>query len=166
EYSGINGKIRWKPLRSDTNKIDLEKFFTHGEAGVAYAVCWINAPQKRAALLATGSDDGIKVWLNGKLTLARHVHREAVPGEDQHRIELAAGWNEILVKVDNDFGTWAFYLELRSANSGRPLRDIEFRITPPEGGVPKPAIARFVRDWQLLGPVRDSVGEGHATAHP
>jgi hypothetical protein len=166
EYDGIRGKIRWRFHHSDTDKIDLERFFAHGEAGVAYAVCWVRAPAKRAAVLATGSDDGIKVWLNRKLTLDRHVHREAIPGEDQRRIELAAGWNEILVKVDNDFGTWAFYLELRSGNSGRPLRDIEFRTTPPDGELPKPAIARFLHDWQLLGPFRDSAGGGHATAHP
>jgi hypothetical protein len=166
QYDGIRGKIRWRFHHSDADKIDLERFFAHGEAGVAYAACWVRAADKRAAVLATGSDDGIKVWLNRKLTLDRQVHREAVPGEDQCRIELAAGWNEILVKVDNDFGSWAFYLELRSVDSGRALRDVEFRTTRPDGDVPEPAIARFLHDWQLLGPFRDSAGGGHATAHP
>jgi hypothetical protein len=131
EYDGLKGKIRWQAYESDTDTIDLEKYFKHSEAGVAYALCWVRAKQVRQAVLATGSDDGIKVWLNRKVVLERRIHREAIPGDDRTPVDLAADWNEVLVKVDNRTGSWAFILEFRDPATGRVLQGVEYRATPP-----------------------------------
>jgi hypothetical protein len=160
-YAGIHGEVRWKAYDSNTDKIDLEKFFHHSDAGVAYAVCWVHSDRKRVALLATGSDDGIKVWLNRKLALDRRVHREAVPGDDKQKVELSPGWNEVLVKVDNAFGSWAFYLELRDPTNGGPLDGIRVANTPQA-----PDYSRFARHWELLGPFPNAGGRGHDIALP
>ena len=127
-YDGLNGKVRWQLHHSSTDKIDLQKFFDHGEAGVAYAVCWIKHAWRGKAILATGSDDGIKVWLNRQLVLDKAVHREAIPGDDKTPILLEDGWQELLVKVDNRFGTWAFYLDLLDPGTGKPLRGQRLQV--------------------------------------
>jgi hypothetical protein len=160
EYDAIKGKVRWKPHRSETDKIDLQQLLDYGEAGVAYALCWVRS-SKQKALLATGSDDGIKVWINRRQALDRPVHREAVPGEDQTPIDLGQEWNEVLVKVDNRFGTWAFFLELREADGSGPLADVQVRTTPPGD-----AAGRFVRSWQVIGPFPNPDDRGHGTAYP
>lgn len=160
EYDGLPGKIRWKSFHSPTDKIDLEKFFAHGEAGVAYAACWIHSDQ-RSAVLSTGSDDGIKVWINQQLVLDRPVHREAVPGDDKTPIELQAGWSEFLVKVDNRFGTWAFFLDLLEPGSGKPLKGIVCRLIPPTYEDKK-----YVRNWEILGPFAKAGHEGFNTVYP
>jgi hypothetical protein len=151
QYDGFQGKVGWQVYHSLTDKIDLEKYYSHGEAGVAYAVCWIRAPGRVKVTLSTGSDDGIKVWAGRKLVLDKAVHREAVPGDDKTPFFLEAGWQEVLVKIDNRFGTWAFYLDLLSADSGKPWPAAHrtVRITPPELD-PK----RFVKSWQIVGPFR------------
>jgi hypothetical protein len=131
EYDGLKDKARWRPHNSPTDKIDLEKFFAHGEAGVAYAVCWVNADGKRAAVLSTGSDDGIRVWLNRRLVLNKYTRRDAEPGDDKTKVNLADGWNEVLVKVDNRFGSWAFYLDLLDPDTDRRLEGLNVRLTPP-----------------------------------
>ena len=111
EHDGIKGKIRWKVHHSPSDKIDLEAFLTHSDAGVAYARCWFRANDDKA-ILATGSDDGIKVWIDGKEVLAKKLRRDALPGEDRTPIKLNdADWHEMLVKVDNRTASWAFYLE-------------------------------------------------------
>ena len=53
------------------------------------------------------------------------------PQGDRANVELNKDWNEILVKVDNPFGKWMFWLELRDPNTGRPMEKIEYRTTPP-----------------------------------
>ncbi|HEV3259717.1 MAG TPA: hypothetical protein VG013_22810 [Gemmataceae bacterium] len=174
QYDGLAGKIRWRLHESDRDKIDLEQFFAHSEAGVAYAVCWVHSPVQKRALLATGSDDGIKAWVNRNLATDKHVHREAVAGDDKQQVQLASGWNELLVKVDNTFGTWAFYLELRDPNTGKPLQGIQFRTTPPPGvptrlaGSPRPGpvAPKFVRNWMLIGMFPNPNDQGFATAYP
>jgi hypothetical protein len=172
EYQGQGGKIHWQVYDSDTDKIDLQKFFNRGEPaasatgvgsgpGVAYALCWLNSPTKRQAVLATGSDDGLKLWHNRQLVLDRAVHREAVPGDDRTLVSLGAGWNEVLVKVDNRQGTWAFFLEVRDPDSGRSLEGLEVRTSPPghEGNI-------GIRQWQLIGPFANPELRGHTIVYP
>ena len=133
-YDGIDGKVRWRQAR--------EQQQPHRPGPVLRSALPGAEPRLRRLLgatssrlgrpvLATGSDDGIKVWINRELKLDKAGQREALPGSDEAKIELREGWNEILVKVDNRFGRWGFYLELRDPETGRPLENIEYRIDPP-----------------------------------
>jgi hypothetical protein len=160
EFDGIKGKIHWKPFISSTDKIDLEKYFNHSEAGVAYAVCWFRCDRKKA-VLGTGSDDGIKVWINRQLIVDKPVHREAVPGDDLTPVELTDGWNACFVKVDNKFGSWAFYLDLRDVSTGQPLGRVDVRIMPIEE-----ADKKYVQEWQILGPFPNTDDRGLDTVYP
>jgi hypothetical protein len=164
EYDGLKGKVRWQAHDSSTDKIDLEKFFDHGEAGVAYAACWVKPASRMRVTLTTGSDDGIKVWVNRKLVLDKAVHREAIPGEDKTPISLVADWQEILVKIDNRFGSWAFYFDFLDSATGKrlPANRLQVRTTPltvVEGKA-------FVKDWLMLGPFGDTGPNGHAKEFP
>jgi hypothetical protein len=133
EYDGIGGKVKWQLHKSETGRIGLDKFFERpfNESNLAYAVCWVKCDKERPAVLATGSDDGIKVWINRKRQIDVGEQREAEPAKDIRKITLNAGWNEILVKVDNRFGRWAFYLEVRDPDSERAMDGVEYRTTPP-----------------------------------
>jgi hypothetical protein len=163
EYDGLNGKVRWQEYHSPTDKIDLQKIFHHGDAGVAYAACWVKPAGRLNATLATGSDDGIKVWINRKLVLDKAVHREAIPADDKTPITLEDAWQEILVKIDNRFGSWAFYLDLLDS-SGKPLPRgrVQVRTAPASPYQGK----GFVKDWLMLGPFLDKDGKGHAKVFP
>lgn len=160
EYPGLNGPIRWQTYHSPTDLIDFKKFFRHADAGVAYAVCWVDAG-RRSVWMSTGSDDGIKVWLNRGLVLDKAVHRPAIPGEDRTSIELAEGWNEILVKVDNRLDNWGFYFDLLDKDTGKQIENAKVRLTPPpEQG------RKYVRDWRLIGPFRLPGNNGRTQVYP
>ncbi len=59
-----------------------------------------------------GSDDGIKVWLNGTLILSRDVDRAVHPNQDNAELNLRKGVNKLLLKVNNNAGDSGFYFSL------------------------------------------------------
>src|SRR5262249_33703288 len=127
-------RVRWRPHASEKDRVDLLAglgLTPRDGAGVAYAGCWGRSDKDREALLATGSDGGIKGWLNPKPLLDKEGEREAQAGSDKANVELRAGWNEIRVKLDGGGGAWGFLLELRDRDGGQPLRGLEYRTTPP-----------------------------------
>jgi len=162
EYDGIKGKVRWKIHRSPGDFIDFEKFFKHDDAGVAYAVCWVRAENDRKASLLTGSDDGIKVWLDRKLVHAKKARRDALPGEDKVVVSLKEDeWQELCVKVDSRTGSWGFFLEFVHPTTGRPIEGLTFRTSPPDSDK-----RRFVRTWQVVGPFPSVGDNGRDMTYP
>jgi hypothetical protein len=164
EYDGIKGKVRWRVHHSLDDCIDLEKFLSHSEAGVAYAVCWFRTEQTRELNILTGSDDGIKMWVDRREVLAKKTRREAVAAEDKTLVKLDEGWHELLVKIDNRIGSWAFFLEIVDPSTGKPPAGIRFQTSPP--GLPAEDPRRFVKSWQLIGPFPNVGDNGRDKAWP
>jgi hypothetical protein len=128
----FKGSLRWRVHTSPTDYVDLAGLFKTQDPAVGYAVCWVRASRARKVVLSLGSNDGIKVWMNGKLAIDRAVSRSAAPGQDRVTVDLNTGWNELRVKVDNTGGPWGFYLEARDTTADRPLAGLDYRTTPPE----------------------------------
>jgi mono/diheme cytochrome c family protein len=80
----------------------------------------------RAASYAVslGSDDGLKVWLNGKELLAKNVGRGAAPDQDKVTLELEAGENRFLLKVNNGGGASGFYFKILGSSLPKDIRDL------------------------------------------
>lgn len=95
------------------------------EARVTYARSVVQSDREQAATLLTGSDDAIRVWLNGKLVLDRLTARAAQADEDAAPVRLRAGKNTLLVEVSTLAGGWGFYLRLQQKRleqtGGAPL---------------------------------------------
>ncbi len=104
---------------------ELDKLYNETNA-VAYLSTEIHSETAQKARFYLGSDDGIKVWLNGTVILEKNVSRGLNPDEDFVDIELAPGWNTLLLKVTQGEGGWqaaAVICDLK----GNPLEDLEFR---------------------------------------
>ena len=71
-----------------------------------------NVKKAGKALLALGSDDAIKVWVNGKLVVSDWVGRKVAAYEDLYPIEIQEGENEIHAIVINFQGPWGFLLSV------------------------------------------------------
>ena len=134
EYDAAGHKVAWKAHAGAVDYVDMAELFKTQDPSVAYAVCWVRASRARSIALSLGSNDGLKVWVGGKLVIDRPVSRSAAPGQDRATCTLADGWNEVRVKVDNTGGPWGFYLEPRDPGSDRPLAGLEVRTTPPDKG--------------------------------
>ncbi len=92
--------------------VDFIALLGPGADCVAYAYHDVFSSSARRAAMKIGSDDGVKVWVNGELVLARHVRRALSAEEDATPVSLAKGRNRVLVKVTQGQGAWGFALRL------------------------------------------------------
>ena len=68
---------------------------------VVYGSVTLNSPRKQETTMLVGSDDGVKVWLNGELVHYNPVERGAGDYQDAFPVTLKQGTNVLLVAVDN-----------------------------------------------------------------
>lgn len=77
-----------------------------GDHRVAYLRTFIESSKAQPARIELGADDGVKVWLNGKVVHGNNSSGAAVAGEEKVDVELKQGWNELLVKVIQHTSKW------------------------------------------------------------
>ena len=58
-----------------------------------------------------GSDDGVRVWLNGEFVAERAIARSLTVEDHVLTLPLRAGANHLFVKVVNEGGAWQFELQ-------------------------------------------------------
>ena len=97
---------------------------------VGYARSTVSSAGPRDAVLLTGSDDTLRVWLNGELVLERLTARAAQPDDDRTPVKLRAGENTLLVEVGTGDGGWGFYLRLEEAGGAPYVVSDNGTLTP------------------------------------
>jgi predicted esterase len=111
EGSPCGGAV-WRRAPSDeagdSEYLDFLRIFENVEYKVAYLHREFDAGKGGAWALRLGSDDGLKLWVNGKQVYANHIHRALSPGEDLVVVDMKSGINRLLFKVDQGNGGWAF----------------------------------------------------------
>ena len=68
---------------------------------VVYGSLTLNSPRKQETTMLVGSDDGVKVWLNGAVVHYNPTTRGAGDYQDAFPVTLKQGTNVLLVAVDN-----------------------------------------------------------------
>jgi len=102
---------------------DLNKL-GKGDNRVAYLKTTLIVAKIADAVLEIGSDDGVKVWLNGKLVHANNASRAVKPGEDKVKVKLNKGENTVLAKVNQKAGNWGFCMKVVGTD-GKPLSGLK-----------------------------------------
>jgi len=107
--------VKWQPLEQGIGSwdINLEATFGGKDHCAAYMRTRIWSPIQQDVRLEMGSDDSIKAWLNGKLIHSNYTNRGLSPRQDLVNTKLQKGWNELLLKVVDNEGGWAFCCRLR-----------------------------------------------------
>ena len=96
------------------NVNDLVNEIGLGEGDVndhsSYALIILEAPEDQMGVPAkVGSDDSVKVWLNGEVVHNNAVNRGAGNFQDDFKVNLVAGPNVLLVKVSERGGGWSMF---------------------------------------------------------
>jgi len=65
-YKGRDGEVGWQKFSDPSGMIYLDRLLEPKEDCVVYGACIVDAPQEGPETLLLGSDDGVKVWINGK----------------------------------------------------------------------------------------------------
>src|SRR5678816_379523 len=109
----VNDKeVKWQLVSWKDDIVDLDSIYHNPDFVYAYALSEIKADKPGNAFLAVGSDDGIKVWVNGKLVHDNWAARGVTKDEDLVPITLVKGSNQLLLKVQDIRGGWAFAARL------------------------------------------------------
>jgi len=117
----------WRPLlfdRLDHYAVDLNAAISTADNCAVYVRTRVHSPVAQAVRLELGSDDAIKVWLNGKQIHGKNKSRGMTVGEDIVKVKLSAGWNDLMLKVINHSGDWGFCCRIRKPD-GKPLNGLK-----------------------------------------
>ena len=90
-----------------------------GDNRAAYLRTEIWSDEAQRVKMELGSDDGVKIWLNGELVHANNSSRVVNPGEDVFEIDLRQGKNSLLLKITQGAGGWGVCARLRNLAGGK-----------------------------------------------
>jgi hypothetical protein len=113
---------KWRLHVSDSHLVNFNSLFTPNEHVLGYALCLVESSKQQEVFIKLGSDDGVQVWLNGKLAHNNPIYRGVQIDDDTIKAELRKGRNSILVKVNQGEGNWGFCLRLTDREN-RPLSE-------------------------------------------
>jgi hypothetical protein len=116
QAQAIDGRtLAWRSVKSLDGYVNMKTGHKDGpeEYCVGYAWTEVEVSAPMTAWLGIGSDDGLKVWLNGELVNDRWQHRISHLDDDVVPLKLKAGANRILLKVQNKTRDWSFIARLR-----------------------------------------------------
>lgn len=121
------GGLAWQPYRREHDvvpeAVELGWLLGEPEYAVAYLATELVAPEEGVYTLLLGSDDYVRVYVNGQAVHTFDAEGRAAV-EDADRVEgvpLRAGANRVVVKLLNLRGDWGAVLRLQDAQ-GRPVR--------------------------------------------
>ena len=81
---------------------------------IAYGSITLYSPREQETWMFAGSNDAVKVWLNGQLLHTHAVSRGASDYQDMFPVTLKQGRNVLLVGIYNNTGTWSGFFGFES----------------------------------------------------
>ncbi len=111
------GGATWRKMPAGTDPakpwyLDLLKALNGGEQRVAYLRTKLQWPAEQKVTLRIGSDDGVKVWVNGQLVHTNNVSRSFAPDQESATATFKKGENIILMKITQNNMPWGASLRI------------------------------------------------------
>jgi hypothetical protein len=112
--------VKWRPLPmsgglTNFGFADLGPV-VGGDHCIVYLKTRVFSPKEQPIALEIGTDDGVKLWVNGALVHANNAVRGFSPGADKAQGLIKEGWNEFLVKVTQHTAGCAAQVRVRAAD--------------------------------------------------
>ena len=110
-HNSRNQVLKWHPISGKKQIINLIEEIGRLDDVTAYAFRQIESDKDQYVELGLGSDDSVKVWINGQV-----VHQSDQEGrgvmidQDQFTVKLNSGTNTCLIKVSQGMGDWGFVI--------------------------------------------------------
>ena len=146
EYPGKAGLVRWQAndaTRPD-GRVDFGKLLNPKSDAVAYAAIDVLSTEEKAGQLRIGSDDRVKVWLNGRAVWTSPEDRPLRMDQDVVPLKLLRGKNQLLFKVSQGSGEWELLIRITDS-LGQPMPGLEYHTPAPENTEPEKARAPEAR---------------------
>jgi hypothetical protein len=105
--------LTWELAEGERGLVNLQKGIAAKDYSIGYAWIDFEVPTAMQAWLGIGSDDGLRIWHNGELVHENWIRRISRIDDDIVPLELKAGKNQLLIKIQNVRGEWSFISRLR-----------------------------------------------------
>lgn len=106
------GKQTWSVFASGaTGGVDFFPTYGQYRNSVVFARARIYLPHEASIALSTGSEGGLRMWVNSVICIDRETMRTLQPDIDAGVAPLQAGWNTILVRSVRGTKSWSFALQ-------------------------------------------------------
>lgn len=107
--------LKWKKMKAQDGLVDFlgSADYNSHDYCVGYAWTEVEVTAETDAWLGIGSDDGLKIWLNGELVADQWTERTSKLDDVIVPLRLRAGKNQFLIKIQNVKGRWSFTGRLR-----------------------------------------------------
>ena len=108
-YGG--GKLRWtpRPAWRDGSLVNFEET----DYCAMYLTRTLQAPHDTVLSISLGSDDGIKLWLDGKLLFGHDIYRGLDADQDHLEMKVPRGEHRLLLKINNGQGGFGYYFAVQ-----------------------------------------------------
>ncbi|MGD0091995.1 MAG: hypothetical protein ABSE73_18945, partial [Planctomycetota bacterium] len=121
--------IKWQPA---PHPADAALFYQAdllpicgGDQCVVYMKARVSSPKELKVRLDIGSDDGVKVWVNGKVVHANNIERGLKPCDDKAEAVLKEGWNDFFLKITQNIMGCGACLRIRNPD-GAVIEGLKF----------------------------------------
>ena len=100
------------PANGDLNEMAKQAGFTNVDLDdvTAYGLYTYKSDKAQDVTMKTGSDDSVKVWLNGEVVFKNAINRGRAMWQDEFGISLKQGDNLIMIKVSDRGGGWGMHM--------------------------------------------------------
>ena len=137
------GSNTWFLYTSDKFEVDLDVAISDKPLVVGYGYCEIESPNDQVWILALGSNDGCRVWLNGEQIWDYTEGRTVTADDDLIAVTLHKGRNTLLLKVEERGNNWGFCIRLLPFEMESFAERFQlFRVVTREDGT---AVLRFLQ---------------------
>lgn len=125
-FKGRNDKpVVWKAHQADaTGLVDLIRVYSADSDQTAFGAAEIVSPRAGRGRLAIGSDDTIRIWLNGKQVFDYPGNRGFSAGQDRVDVAILEGFNRLVVKCGNGSGEWKYAVSVSMPPHTDPRSDL------------------------------------------
>ncbi len=125
----VNGReFKWENLSDGymDGFINLGSFFERENWCAAYSRININSKKKQNVYLSFSAAGTFTIWVNKKHVLTYTRNTGGTIAGMQIPVKLKKGKNQILLKVNKEFGDWGFYFRVTDKD-GSGIEGIEFK---------------------------------------
>lgn len=91
--------------------VNLGEALGKAEGVVGYAHSSFHLEQPQTITFKMGSNDGIKVWIDGEVIHRNLVFRDTHVGDDSVEVPLSSGDHEMVIKIVQGTSSWSFGIE-------------------------------------------------------
>jgi len=111
----------WLPAEAQPQgRIDLRALYPEPQSGTALLHTFFECPADATYTVRVGSDDAVRVDIDGRTVHRHDVRRPWSADQDKVRVNLARGWHRMLVRVVDYGGDWAVSVRMAGAKD-QPL---------------------------------------------